>query len=87
MSKEKSYIYRVSQSYVHGYDTYDSFVIICDNEEIARNTHPTGAPLREYRYFADSWCAHEHIDHIEVRLIGVTHKQDLEIVCSSFNAG
>lgn len=82
-----SYIYLVEQGYRRGYDTYDSFVVICDSEDEARNTNPC-------RFSDDnwsdvrSWCPRNLVDkEVKVTKIGVTHKQDKEIVCRSFNAG
>lgn len=34
-------LYKVSQTINNDYDTYSDFVIACENEEIARNTHPS----------------------------------------------
>jgi hypothetical protein len=34
-------IYRISQNINDGYDTYDSAVVAADNEEDARNIHPS----------------------------------------------
>lgn len=78
---EKSYIYLVEQDYTCGYDTYDSFVVICDSEEEARYTHPNGR--------RDGCCCPDHLIDREVKVtrLGITHKQEKQIVCSSFNAG
>lgn len=34
-------IYKVTQEEKEDYDTYDSFVIACEDEETARRTHPS----------------------------------------------
>lgn len=82
---EKSYIYLVQQSYRRGYNTYDSFVIICDSEEEARNTHP--CPWHGI-WDDESWCPKHLVDReVDVTRLGITHKQEKEIVCKSFNAG
>lgn len=85
--RDKSYIYLVSQSHNSGYDTFDSFVVIADDEEQARNTHPRGGGLKDDYFGSDSWCPLSFKHEIDVRLIGVTHKQELEIICTSFKAG
>ena len=35
-------IYKVEQDVNNGYDTYDSFVVVAENEEIAKHTSPSG---------------------------------------------
>lgn len=42
-------VFHVSQSFNNDYDTYDSFVIIAENEDIARTTHPQGGSSIEYK--------------------------------------
>ena len=34
-------IYKISQSLLDGYDTYDSAVVVAENEDDARNIHPS----------------------------------------------
>lgn len=85
MSKDKSYIYLVQQGFECGYDTFDAFVVIADSEEQARNIHPKGI---DATWDDHSWCPKHLVDSkVHVRLIGITHKQDVEIICKSFNAG
>lgn len=81
-------IYFVSQKENYDYDTYDSFVIIADNEEEARYTHPAN-PIKEWdgiksRY--DSWCDAEDVTVEYVGKAGEWYIQKT-IICASYNAG
>lgn len=81
-----SSIYLVSQNWESGYDTFDSFVIICDSEDEARNAHP--CHVIGDRWDDSSWCPLRLVnEQVVVRRIGITQKQDKEIICTSFNAG
>lgn len=85
MKKDHSYVFLVIQNYNRGYDTFDSFVVICDDEEEARNTHPSRF---SGEWNDDSWCPKRLIEsEVKVTKLGITHKQELEVVCRSFNAG
>ena len=83
------------------YDSFDSFVIVCKTEEIARNTHPgTG----EYKWWNNnnkshlnidnsrtssySWVDEKDVPNLKVEHIGVAKdEKKARLVCSSFNEG
>ena len=46
-------IYKIECKELHGYDEYDSAVVVCRNEEQARRTHPCGVVWKE-----DGWKDH-----------------------------
>lgn len=80
-------LYLVSQSVNNDYDTYDSFVICCNNEDEARKSHPSGRVLEhEDKFLFYDWTDEQ--ENINVKYLGEAD-QDLPagIVCSSFNAG
>ena len=91
-------IYKVSQNKNTGYDTYDSFVIICETEEQARYANPGGfyrwhdnawyfqySDGREKAENDNTWC---DAKDVEVELVGKAEEgKEIGIICSSFNAG
>lgn len=76
-----------------GYDSYDSFVICCENENVARNTHP-GSEIfiwwddESYSRMYDSWVQPEMVSKLIVEFLGIADaKIPKGIICASFNAG
>lgn len=91
-------IYLISQTENKGYDTYDSAVVVAENEDKARCIDPSGHRIvkdgKWHFVFADgtsepddyiSWA--NNISKIKVELIGTTEKAEQGIVLTSFNAG
>ena len=79
-------IYLISQSVNNAYDTYDSAVVIAEDEEMAKMTHPDdsknwdGIGLGEH-----SWCAAVDVD---AKLVGTANSDHpIGVVCASYNAG
>jgi len=83
---KKLKLYLVSQNEVNGYDTFDSFVIACESESIAKNTHPYGDTLAETIGYS-SWPTDSSV--VTVEFIGNASKTitEQQIICASFNAG
>ena len=83
-------IFLVKQGVNNDYDTYDSFVIACNDAEEARKTNPCGVVFDsnveyDYDFISSTWV---HPDNVEVKLVGVTDLYaENTIICSSFNAG
>ena len=92
-------LYLVSQNVNNGYDTYDNFVVVANNEDEARHSSPNGYYVWKddcwnFKYSNgstkitkhQSWC---HPKDVSVKLIGVADSslENGEVVCSSFNAG
>jgi len=80
-------LYLVSQSENDNYDTFSSFVVCCETEEEARNTHPGwGEDPWKDDFSHSTWC--KLPSAAEVEYIGEA-AEDLEkgIVCASFHAG
>jgi len=80
-------LYLLSQSVNNDYDTYDSFVICCNNEDEARQSHPSGRVLnpRDDFLYCD-WTNNQ--ENISVKYLGEADPDlPFGIVCSSFNAG
>ena len=95
-------IYLLSQDIVTGYDTYDSAVVIAENEDEARKIHPnslvthitngqwmgtySGGGEYENKFF--EWVRCSDIDKISVTYIGEADtRQQKGVVLASFNAG
>ena len=75
-------IYLISQDVNNEYDTFDSAVVVASTEEEARKTHPSSC--------SDSVEVWAEPKDVHVMLIGkanVYASEELEVVCSSFNAG
>ena len=84
-------IYLISQNKEHGYDTYDSAVVIAKTAKKARETHP-GEPLsdpwnKEKRsYMSLSWA--KSPKSVTAKLVGKAKaNSEAGVICSSFNAG
>lgn len=81
-------IYKLTNSVVDGYDTYDSAVVFALNEDRARKIHPSFLHDEEYPWDGKNdgtWCSSEEVS---VEYIGSTIGEEKEgIICSSFNAG
>jgi len=87
-------LYRISQAVNTEYDTYDSAVVVAENEEDARRIHPdgTGAKWSGETWEAASvtgiwtWCPPKHV---KVEFVGVPDDRfkSEDVVCASFNAG
>ena len=95
-------IYLLSQDIVDGYDTYDSAVVIAENENEARKIHPnrlvthitngqwmgTYSGGGEYVNKSFEWVRCSDIDKISVKYIGEADtRQQKGVVLASFNAG
>lgn len=72
-------LYLLTQDENTGYDTYDSCVVVANNEEEARIISPS-------RFDNRTWTSSENV---KVLLIGKAHKDMIlgKVVCASFNAG
>ena len=72
-------------------DTFDSFVIVCETEEIARNMHPgtgwTNSDIDNNRGYS-SWVNEKDVPKLKVKRIGYAQSdQKAGVVCASFCAG
>ncbi len=76
-------LYKISQDVNNGYDTHDSAVVAAENEEEARNTHPS---CGEWGEIWSTWA--ERPDQVKVELLGVAKEgTNARVILSSFNAG
>ena len=75
---------------------YDSFVIVCENADVARRTHPREEELDWWttpRYKScpvpdHTWVKPEDVKKLEVTFLGVAHPNvEKGIQCASFNYG
>ena len=93
-------IYKLSQTINDDYNTYDSCIVIAENEEEAIKIHPNGRQNWDARgrKLENSYSVYENfniddwveIEDIKVELIGIADESldtDIEVVCASFNAG
>ncbi len=84
-------IYLISQDVNNGWDTFDSAIVIAENEEEAKKIHPYGNYDYEeegdgkYDKRYGGWSKKEFV---EVEYIGEAKKgSERGVVCASFNAG
>ena len=76
-------IYKVWQNDVNGYDTYDSAVIIA--EGINRAKRISIEKLSRGQGLSKTWT--DDIHKVHATEIGISNKDEEEIVVASFNAG
>lgn len=79
-------LYLVTRKDSADWDEYVSFVVVCENEDIAKNTHPDGrGTFNDKDDWGWTWC---DIEDVVVDFIGVTDLYNhTRVICSSFNAG
>jgi hypothetical protein len=76
-------LYLISQKENNGYDTYDSAVVVAENEDEARGMSPSYDS--DESWLELTWCKKEYV---KVEYLGVAdEKQEKGYVVSSFNAG
>ncbi len=78
-------IYLISQTINNNYDTYDSAVVIAENKQKAKMTHPDDRKdwNGKKSNFSD-WC---DASNVSVKLIGTAKGKKVGVVCASYNAG
>ncbi len=89
-------------SYMQTYDFYDSFVVCCETEQQARQTHPlglgyvydssgfwtsTGTMIGDALAKHNSWVKGVDIHLLDVKHIGTAIEETPEIILASYNAG
>lgn len=81
------YLWLLEQSFVDGYDTYDSCVVVAPDEATAKTILPSGFAYdpSDPDYLGGSWCAPEHVKATRLGL--ALGRTGLQVVCASFNAG
>ena len=97
MESDKVKIYKIWREDDIEWDTYDSAIVIADNEDYARKIHPNGHAVFKFGVWMNEvdnmvlhceneWCS---VEDVKVELIGVADKIYTEpcLVVSSFNAG
>lgn len=92
-------IYLLSQKEQSGYDTYDSMIVVAENEDMARKTDPAGHYKWDTQYNGwlfcffggktepterDDWA--NTLSNITVKYLGETD-EPVGVVLASFNAG
>lgn len=81
-------LFLISQTVNRGWDTYDSAVVCAENEQAARETHPsTTAPPKwwEDELQCYTWCQPKDV---QVKEVGLPIDPFTPgVICSSFNAG
>lgn len=90
--KNEMQLFLVATDEYLGWDTYDSFVICCENEYVARNSHPQNG---QYKWWTTknmvhnkSWVPPEKVEELKVVFLGEAADSIKKgIICSSFHAG
>ena len=81
-------LYRISQTDVESYDTYDSAVVAAESAVMAATMHPDGdyIPVEDRRWGWGGWTNDPSL--VTVRYIGVAEEGTQRgVICASFNAG
>jgi len=91
-------IYKLIRDDIGGYDTYDSAVVVAENEEQAKKMHPshTSHPYID-DYATEKWWEEDDmykswthdLSKIQVTLIGKANKSfdKPQVIVASYNAG
>jgi len=89
-------LYKISQAVNTEYDTYDSAVVVAENEEDARTTHPSGSGAK-WDNECEEWGDGEGTEiwewstpkNVKVEFVGIPDERfkSGDVVCASFNAG
>jgi len=95
-------IYKLSQKEVTGYDTFDSMVVIAENEEKARKIHPEihhneKVIIKDNKWQIDDgsgwtfeaghWVSYENRNKIKIELLGIANIKIERLITASFWAG
>jgi len=83
-------IYKISQTEHNDYDTYDSAVVVAEDEESAKKINPSGSNDAEWWKMERSWNNPwiTDLSKIKVKLIGEADDSvEKGVVVASFNAG
>jgi len=83
-------IYLLTQNTCHGYDTYDSCVVIAKNRDDASTIHPSALEGGRRIGYVDSDDWPSDPKHVTVELLGPElggSDQLSRVICASFNAG
>lgn len=81
-------LYKLYQEENHGYDTYDSCIVLAQNEEVACSIRPDNREWREYPYSSSCWATKP--ENVVVELLGVADESlgtEACVILASFNAG
>ena len=81
-------IYLIWQNENRGYDTYDSAVVVAEDEESAKLIHPSTYGENPWKDSCSSgWCYYP--DDVKVELVGTYEgtKTEPHVILASFNAG
>ena len=79
-------IYLISQDKNEGYDSFDSAVVVAENEEKAKLIHPCGNT--DWDGIKNEYYDWAKAEYVSVELIGIATGNDVpRVICSSFNAG
>jgi hypothetical protein len=82
-------LFLVSQDENSAYDTYSSFVVCSEGEEMARHTNPKNGIQMTKEGWEDqfsTWASSP--SKVKVKYLGeADHGVERGIICSSFNAG
>jgi len=88
-------LYLISQNENNDYDTYDSAIVVANNEDEARRLHPSGVfnykeDFEQQNSPLDSFCGTwVKKKYVNVEYIGEADERykEVEVICASFNAG
>ena len=77
-------LFLISQDVNNDYDTYEGAIVAAENENEARNIHPSGNS-KAFNSSYNTWCDPEHVQVIQIGLASPGTKSG--VILSSFKAG
>lgn len=88
-------LYKISQNYNNGYDTWSDAVVVANTSDEAKLIHPAEyKPLDDGKLWYESddpyeWSSWALPEHVTVELIGIAaeHLEAGTVICASFHAG
>lgn len=81
-------LYRLTQTTIRGYDTFDSCIVVANSISEAKSMHPyDGGDINSTNRYIDDWP--KHPEQITAEYIGKADPKftQPEVLCASFNAG
>ena len=79
-------IYKLYRKDQGDYDTYDSAVVVAENEESAKKINPNGLGKEVSNDFIDPWSqTWVLLDDVQVEYIGETEIDTSQVLVASFN--
>lgn len=86
-------IYKLSQNVNNGWNTYDSCVVVAENEDQAKSIHPNGISVTRdcdggyESYYDPVWAVREDVKVEEIGRAEPKKYDKPQVIVASFNTG